>query len=59
MNHKHEVLRSPKNCKLYILCALILSTPPHLTVGSKLILTQNELEFKNMVVYVVKFFTCV
>jgi len=59
MNHKHEALRSLKNCKLYILCTLILSDPPHLIVGSKLILIQNELEFKNMVMYVLKFFTCV
>jgi hypothetical protein len=32
-----------KNCKFYILCTLILSNPLHLNVGSKLILTQNEL----------------
>jgi hypothetical protein len=42
MNHKHEALWLLKNYKLYILCTLILSNPPHLTVGSKLILTQNE-----------------
>jgi hypothetical protein len=44
MNHKHEALWALKNCKLYnIVCALILSNPPHLTIGSKLILIQNEL----------------
>ncbi len=59
MNHKHEALRPLKNCNLYILCTLILSNPLHLTIGSKLILTENELEFKNMVVYVLNFFTCV
>jgi hypothetical protein len=32
-----------KNYKLYTLCTLILSNPPHLTIGLKLILTQNEL----------------
>ncbi len=31
-----------KNCKLYTLCTFILSNPPHLTVGLKLILIQNE-----------------
>jgi hypothetical protein len=44
MNHKHEALWSLENCKLYIMCTLIiLSNPPHLIVGSKLTLTQNEL----------------
>jgi hypothetical protein len=42
MNHKHEALWLLKNCKLYILCTLILSNPLHLTIGMKLILTQNE-----------------
>jgi len=37
MNHKHETLRLLKNRKLYILRTLILSDPPHLIVGSKLI----------------------
>jgi hypothetical protein len=32
-----------ENSKLYTLCTLILSNPPHLTVGSKWSLTQNEL----------------
>jgi hypothetical protein len=31
-----------KNYKLYTLCTLILSNPLHLTVGSKLIMNQNE-----------------
>jgi hypothetical protein len=43
MNHKHEALRSLKICKLHTLCILILFDPPHLTIGSKLILIQNEL----------------
>jgi len=43
MNRKHEALWPLKNYKLYILCTLILSNPLHLTVGSKLILIQNEL----------------
>jgi hypothetical protein len=43
MNHEHEALRLQKNYKLYILCTLILFDPPCLTVGSKLILIQNEL----------------
>jgi hypothetical protein len=42
MNHKHEALWLLKNGKLYILCTLILFNPPHLTVGSRLILTLNE-----------------
>jgi hypothetical protein len=42
MNHKHEALWPLKNYKLYTLCTLILFNPLHLTVGSKLILTQNE-----------------
>jgi hypothetical protein len=32
-----------KKCKLYILYILILFHPLHLTIGSKLILTQSEL----------------
>jgi hypothetical protein len=43
MNHKHEAIWPLKNCKLYTLCTFILSNSPHLTIGSKLILTQNEL----------------
>ncbi len=43
MNHKHEALWPLKHCKLYILCTLILFNPFHLTIGSTLILTQNEL----------------
>jgi hypothetical protein len=43
MNHKHEALGPLKNYKLYTLYTLILSNPPHLTIGSKLILIQNEL----------------
>jgi hypothetical protein len=43
MNHKHKALWSLKNYKLYTMCTLILSNPLHLTVGSKWILTQNEL----------------
>jgi hypothetical protein len=43
MNHKHEALWLFKNCKLYIVCTLILSNPLHLTIGSRLILTQSEL----------------
>jgi hypothetical protein len=43
MNHKHEALWSLKNYKLYIVCTLILSNPLHLTIGSKLILTQSKL----------------
>jgi hypothetical protein len=31
-----------KICKLYIMCTLILFNPPHLTIGSRLILTQIE-----------------
>jgi hypothetical protein len=41
MNHKHEALWWLRNYKLYILCTLILSNLPHLTIGSKLILTQK------------------
>jgi hypothetical protein len=58
MNHKHEALWPLKNYKLYILCTLILSNPPHLIVGSKLILTQMNFEFKK-VVQILKFLTCV
>jgi len=36
-------LWSLKNYKLYTSCTLILSNPLHLTVGSKLIMNQNEL----------------
>jgi hypothetical protein len=44
MDHKHEALWLLKSHKLYTkLCTLILSNPPHQTVESKLILTQNEL----------------
>jgi hypothetical protein len=43
MNHKHEVLWVLKNCKLYTVCTLILSNFFHLIVGSRLILTRNEL----------------
>ncbi len=43
MDHKHEALWPSKNCKLYTLCTLILFNPLHLTIGSKLILTQSEL----------------
>jgi hypothetical protein len=31
-----------KNYKLFTLCTLILSNPPHLTIGLKLILIQHE-----------------
>jgi hypothetical protein len=44
-----------ENCNLYILCTLILSNPPHLTNGSRLILIQNE--FQNVVQ--IKFFLLV
>jgi hypothetical protein len=43
MNHKHEALWPLKNCKLYIICTLVLSNPFHLTIGSRLILIQSEL----------------
>jgi hypothetical protein len=44
MNYKHiETLWLLKKCTLYILCTLILSNPLHLTIGSNLILIQNEL----------------
>ncbi len=42
MNHKHEALWMLKNCKLYTVCTLILSNSLHPTIGSRLILTQNE-----------------
>ncbi len=48
MNHKHETLWLLKNYKLCTLCTLILSNPFHLTI-----------EFKNVVVQILKFFTCV
>jgi hypothetical protein len=45
---------SPYGCKkkgkLYTLCTLILSSPFHLTIGSRLILTQNAFEFQIVVV---------
>ncbi len=43
MNHRHEALWPLKNYKLYSMCALILSNPLHLIVGSRLIFIQNEL----------------
>jgi hypothetical protein len=43
MNHKHEALWLLKNCKLYIICRLILSNFFHLTTASKLILIESEL----------------
>jgi len=56
MNHKHEALWLLKNCKLYILCTLILFNAPHLTIGSRLILIQSELrEFQNVVVQILIF----
>jgi hypothetical protein len=42
MNHKHEALWPQKNYKVYILYTLILSNPPHLSIGSKLIIAQME-----------------
>jgi hypothetical protein len=56
MNHKHEALWPLKNFKLYILCILILFNSLHLTIGSRLILTQSELEFQNVVVQILNFF---
>jgi hypothetical protein len=56
MNHKHEALWSLKNYKLYTLCTLILFNPLHVTVGSRLILTQSDFEFQNVVVQIIKFF---
>jgi hypothetical protein len=44
--HNHEALWPLKKCKLFTLCTLILSIPPHLTIGSKLILTQNEISIQ-------------
>jgi len=46
MNHKHEALWMLKNYKLYIMCTLIWYNHTHLTIGSKLILIQNELWVK-------------
>jgi len=43
MNHKHEASWLVKKCMLYILCTLIYSIFFHLTIGSSLILIQNEL----------------
>jgi hypothetical protein len=43
MNNKHEALWPSKNYKFYTLCTLVLSNPLHLIIGSRLILTQNEL----------------
>jgi hypothetical protein len=43
MNHKHEALWLLKICMSYILCTLILSKSFHLTIGSNLILIQNEI----------------
>jgi hypothetical protein len=48
-----------KNYKLYALCTLILSNPLHLTVGSKLVLTQNELWVQKCCCVNSKVFTCV
>jgi hypothetical protein len=60
MNHKHEALWLLKNCKLYTLCTLILFNPPHLTIGTRLILIQSELlSSKNVVVQILKFLACV
>jgi len=53
MDHKHEALWPLKNYKLYTFSTLILSNPPHLTIGSKLVLT---FEFQNVVVKNFKFF---
>jgi hypothetical protein len=52
MNPKHDTLWPLKNCKLYILCTLILFNPHHLTIGSRLILIQNE--FQNVVQFLKK-----
>jgi hypothetical protein len=43
MNHKHKALWPLKRCMLHTLCTLILSKYFHLTIGSSLILIQNEL----------------
>jgi hypothetical protein len=40
---QNEALWPWKNYKLYTLCAMILFIPPHLTIGTRLILTQNDL----------------
>jgi hypothetical protein len=48
-----------KKCKLYTLCTLILSSPLHLIVESRLILTKNELEFQIFVMSILKYFACV
>jgi len=59
MNHKHGALWPLKNCKLYIMCTLILFNPPHLTIGSRLILTQSSFEFQIIVAQILKLFACV
>jgi hypothetical protein len=43
MDHKHDALWPLKNCKLCNMCTLILFNPLHLTIRSRLILTQSEL----------------
>ncbi len=43
MNRKRETLCSLKKHKLFAMCTLILSNYFHLTIGSRLILTQKEL----------------
>jgi hypothetical protein len=59
MNHKYKALWLLKNCKLHTLCTLILFNPLQLTIGSKLILTQNELSVQKYCCVKLKFFTCV
>jgi hypothetical protein len=54
MNHKNEALWPSK--KLYILYTLILSNILHLIIGSKLLLTQSEFEFHNVIIKILKFF---
>jgi hypothetical protein len=43
MNYNHKVLWLLKNYKFYTLYTLILSNLPHLTVGSKLVLSSKML----------------
>jgi len=47
--------------KLHIIyvCTLILHSPFHLTIGSRLILIQSEFEFSNVVMHILKCFAYV
>jgi len=58
MNHKHEAIWPLKHYKLYPMCTLILFNLPHLIVGSRLILIQNEVWVPNCCANFKVFYLC-